>query len=232
MNPTRVKFIRECDAQLRGRANLAPLLQLKDLEVLDVGCGGGILAEALARLGARVTAIDPSADNIRVAESHSAKDAMTSSISYKNCTIEEMKSSGQKFDIVCCLEVVEHVTSVGAFVSDCGACVKEDGSLFFSTINRTLKSYGMAILSAEYIARLVPRGTHDWQKFVTPKELEDSLRRCGFSVLRKTGLVLADAPPVLGLKMLCNDVNFNWRLSDSDLDVNYIIHASRLRHEQ
>ena len=232
MNPPRVSFIRENDARLRGRADLPPLIQLKDLEVLDVGCGGGILAESLARLGARVTAIDPSEENIRVAESHKAMDSPTSSIAYKNCTIEEMASSGQKFDIVCCLEVLEHVNSVSDFISNCSLCVKEEGSLFFSTINRTLKSYGLAILGAEYFTRLVPRGTHDWRKFITVDELHSHLNRCGFSISKTNGIVLDDFPPALGVKLLCNSASLNWRLTESDYDVNYIVHASRLPPNQ
>ena len=232
MNPVRVRFIRENDARLRGRADLPPLLQLKDLEVLDVGCGGGILSESLARLGARVTAIDPSEENIRVAEAHRTMASATSSIVYKKSTIEEMASSGQKFDIVCCLEVIEHVNSVSDFVSSCGLCVKEDGSLFFSTINRTLKSYGLAILGAEYITQVVPKGTHDWRKFISVDELKAHLDRCGFSILKTNGIVLDDLPPALGLKLLCSSAGLNWNLSESDFDVNYIVHASRLRPTQ
>lgn len=216
MNPTRVNFIRNCIAEATDKNNLPATEQLKGLEILDVGCGGGLLAEALARLGAKVTAIDPSIENIKVASRHSKIDPLTSTIEYKHSTIEEVSSSGTTFDVVCSLEVLEHVDQPLSFIRSCQACVRPGGHMFLSTINRTAKSYAMTILGAEYLLRMLPVGTHEWSKFITPEEL--------------IAMVTATSPVrQVNIKGLVLDVkNFppKWILSSTDHDVNYILHAA------
>jgi ubiquinone biosynthesis O-methyltransferase len=193
--------------------------QLKGLKILDVGCGGGILSEALARLGATVTSIDPSPKNIEVASNHSKCDPLTASIKYKCATVEKVAASGEKFDAVCTLEVVEHVEMPMSFLAACSSCLEEGGSLFVSTINRTYKSHLISILGAEYLTRLVPIGTHDWHKFITPDELNIMITAQGSNMnIRNTqGIVLTGINPFSG--------KMEWRLSSTDLDNNYIVHA-------
>jgi ubiquinone biosynthesis O-methyltransferase len=223
MNICRVDYIRETLATHLNRHHIFYSKQLQGLKVLDVGCGGGLLSEALARLGADVTAIDPSAQNIEVASNHSANDPLTAAIQYRQSTIEEIVKSGDKFDVVCSLEVVEHVENPAQFIADCCRCVLDHGSLFLSTLNRTHKSYALAILGAEYVTKLVPVGTHDWNKFITPEELSVMVQSSAdMSVIQTRGMILdhkALLPPAKRM---------SWKLSDSDLDVNYILHAAKL----
>jgi len=218
MNPARVGFIRESLAKKLGLQDKPVLEQLQGLEILDVGCGGGLLSEALSRLGAKVTAIDPSEENIRVAKQHSLVDPQTSSIEYRCTTVEDLAASGKIFDAVCTLEVLEHVESPLTFVKSCKQCLRPGGSLFLATINRTAKSYAMTILGAEYLLRLLPVGTHDWNKFITPEELIALLAASGGKVktLDVQGLVL---------EPLCVPPAAAWSLSRTDHDVNYITHA-------
>ena len=227
MNPVRVQFIREQIAHRRNiYTNTTPLDQLRGLTVLDVGCGGGILAESLARLGANVTAIDPSMENIATAKRHAALNVHTKNIDYQNCSVENIVEAGKTFDVVCCLEVVEHVDSVSSFLESCIQCVsKDNGSLFISTINRNWKSYAVAILGAEELMRVVPSGTHDWNKFITLEEIDSYLRKGGFHIAASAGIVLKDLTPSLLVKALAGDSNFRWCLSNTDKDVNYIVHA-------
>ena len=171
MNPVRCDFIRQTLSKQLSLQSTTPYSQMKGLDILDVGCGGGILSEALSRLGANVTSIDPSEQNIAVAARHSRTDPATSTIQYKQTTVEEMALTGQKFDVVCSLEVIEHVETPLAFVAACSSLVKDGGSLYLSTINRNLKSFGIAIVGAEYVLGMLPPGTHDWHKFLTPDEL-------------------------------------------------------------
>ena len=221
MNPVRVSFIRSRLAQELGRAHLPAHEQLRGVEILDVGCGGGLLSESLSRLGAKVVAIDPSPENVAVAQSHSKIDPLTRSTEYVCGTIESISDKYPgKFDAVCSLEVLEHVDNPPSFVSACSACVRPGGSLFFSTINRTAKSYLMTIVGAEYLFRLLPVGTHDWKKYVTPEELIAMVSSAangsdgmGVSKLDVQGLVLSPGMPLP-----------SWALSSSDHDVNYIAH--------
>jgi len=222
MNPARVEFIRSALGSARPGlgAAVSPMDEIRGLEILDVGCGGGLLSEALARLGATVTGIDPAAESIRVATQHSRGDLLTANIVYKHSTIEEMEASGQKFDVVCSLEVLEHVEMPLSFIASCSNCLKPGGSLFISTINRTAKSYLMTILGAEYVLRLLPVGTHDWTKFITPQELTSMISTIG-RVEKINGIVLD--PPTN-----CFDLSAKWSLAEKDLDVNYILHAVKL----
>ena len=158
MNPVRVAYIRSKLAEECGRLGVFESKQIEGLSILDVGCGGGLLSESLARLGARVTSIDPSQENIKVASSHSKMDSATSSIDYRCSTIEEVFAAGEQFDAVCSLEVIEHVGDPEAFMRACTGCVRPGGSLFISTLNRTSKARLVAIVGAEYVLNLVPKG--------------------------------------------------------------------------
>ena len=175
INPLRVGFIKE-------RANL------EGIKVLDVGCGGGILAEALSKLGAQVTGIDASEQTIGVAQNHS--NAVRSDVSYYQTTIEEFIANKpeEKFDVITCLEMLEHVPSPGEIIKTCSTILKDDGDIFFSTINRNPRSYLFAIVGAEYILNLLPKGTHDYQKFIKPSELAKWIRDARLSQIETIGL--------------------------------------------
>lgn len=158
MNPVRVQFIREQIAKELSRTHIPSREQLKTLDILDVGCGGGLLSESLARLGANMTSIDPSPENIRIASSHKLGDPLTNSIDYQSTTIEELCEKEKKFDVVCSLEVLEHVETPKKFLQSCVKSLKPNGNLFISTINRTRKSHLLTIVGAEYMLNLVPPG--------------------------------------------------------------------------
>lgn len=229
MNPVRVQYIREELAEKYGRSTLFVGEQLKGLDILDVGCGGGLLSESLARLGANVTSIDPSPENIEVASWHAKLDPQTSTIDYQNTTVESMAQNEKKFDVVCSLEVLEHVDDVKGFLQACFRCVKPHGSVILSTLNKTRKSYLIAIAGAEYITGLVPVGTHDWHKFIPPQELqhmiEHELDDSNAQIISKKGLVLK---PQSNLNRLFAEGCMKWSVSDTDLDVNYIVHCLKL----
>jgi 2-polyprenyl-6-hydroxyphenyl methylase/3-demethylubiquinone-9 3-methyltransferase len=181
------------------------------LRILDIGCGGGLLAEPLARLGAEVVAVDPSDTNIEAAKAHAAQSGVA--VDYRCATAEELAEVGETFDIVLAMEVVEHVTDVSLFVKGCAAMVRPGGLMIAATINRTLKSFALAIVGAEYILRWLPIGTHRWDKFVTPNELEIAMELAGLRVIGEQGVIydiFAD----------------EWRAS-TDTDVNYMLVAER-----
>ncbi len=200
INPLRVGFINE-------RANL------DGIKVLDVGCGGGILAEALSKLGAKVTGIDASEQTIGVAQNHS--NAVGSDVSYYQTTIEEFIANKpeEKFDVVTCLEMLEHVPSPGEIIKTCSTILKDDGDIFFSTINRNPRSYLFAIVGAEYILNLLPKGTHDYQKFIKPSELAKWIRDARLSQIETIGLSY-------------NPITDNYWLG-KDIQVNYMVHAKK-----
>lgn len=185
---------------------------LKGLAVLDIGCGGGLVAEPLARLGASVTGIDPGADNIAAAKAH-AEGMGLGSIDYRVATAEEMAAAGAVYDAVLLLEVVEHVPDVPAFIKGVEPLVKPGGMMLLSTLNRTYKAYAFMIVAAELILRWVPAGTHQWQRFVTPEELRAALRGAGLTPIDTTGLVY-------------NPLSDAFSLS-RDTDVNYFAAAVR-----
>jgi len=221
MNPTRVEFIRTRVSRFLGREGVGAMNEIRGLEILDVGCGGGLLSESLARLGAKVTAIDPAKKNIEVALRHSESDIATKDIMYEHKSVEEIASSGKTFDVVCSLEVIEHVDHPLSFIESCAQCVKPGGSLFLSTLNRSPKSYLMAIFGAEHVLGVVPVGTHDWNKFITPQELRQMIETVAQTYVKEeAGIILA--PRLNGAKPSLFD---SWGLSTSDLDVNYIMHA-------
>ncbi len=210
IGPTRLTFVRDQLARHFGRET-GGLRPLQGLSVLDVGCGGGLMSEPLARLGARVTGIDPGEKNVAIARGHAEPQGLA--IDYRVATVEELAAAGERYDAVVCLEVVEHVPDVGAFVKSCTDLVRPGGMLVLSTINRTMKSYALAIVAAEYVLGWLPRGTHQWERFVTPDELTRHMAAAGLTDPRLEGFVyspLRDA----------------WSLS-SDTDVNYLASAAK-----
>lgn len=210
INPTRLTYIRDQFCRTFGRDKKAAL-SLKGLTVLDIGCGGGLVAEPLARLGAEVTGIDPAPENIEAAKAHAAGARLK--IAYRAETAETFAASGACFDAVLLLEVVEHVPDVPAFLKAVAPLVRPGGIMIVSTLNRTLKAYALAIVGAELILRWLPLGTHNWERFVTPDELRAALRSAGFSFADLTG-------------MAYNPLADEWRLG-RDTDVNYFATAMR-----
>jgi 2-polyprenyl-6-hydroxyphenyl methylase/3-demethylubiquinone-9 3-methyltransferase len=209
-NPVRLGFIKEAACRHFGRDDKR-LDALADLRVLDIGCGGGILSEPLARLGAAVVGADPSQANIAAAQLHAADAGV--SVDYRATTAEALADEGERFDLVLAMEVVEHVADLDLFIRRCTEMVRPGGLMITATLNRTLKSFALAIVGAEYVLRWLPRGTHQWEKFITPDELEAALERHGLAVVDETGVIydlLAD----------------RWRLS-TDMDVNYMVVAER-----
>jgi len=211
-NPARVAYLKSQLTQhlLADRPNDAAK-PLAGLELLDIGCGGGLLSEALADLGAAMTAIDPAPRNIEIAQAHAEKSGLT--IDYRCESVEELAKAEKKFDAVLAMEVIEHVRDLRGFMKASASLVRPGGLLFAATLNRTLKSYALAIVGAEYVLGWVARGTHDWQKFVTPSELTDVLRRTGLEVFAETGVVY---DPLTG----------RWQLG-RDMGVNYMMAARR-----
>ncbi|XP_078169734.1 coenzyme Q 3 isoform X1 [Carex rostrata] len=207
MNPTRVSFIRSTLCRHFRRDPYSPR-PFEGLKILDVGCGGGILSEPLARLGADVTGIDAVEKNINIARVHAASDPLTSSIDYTCTTAEDLVRENQKFDAVISLEVIEHVADPLDFCKSLAALSVPGGAMIISTINRTMRAYATTIVAAEYILNWLPKGTHEWSKFVTPDELALILQRASVSVQEMAGFVY-------------NPLTGNWSLSD-DISVNYI----------
>ena len=207
-NPIRIAYIRD---------NIIETLKLKDknkplekIKILDIGCGGGLLSEPMCRMGAQVTGIDASEKNINIAKLHSQKNGLQ--INYINTSPENLNSS-EKFDIILNLEIVEHVENVNLYIKSCARLLKKKGLMFTATLNRSFTSYVKAIIGAEYILRWLPVGTHDWNKFIKPEELEKFLAQENFSTLDITGLKF-------------NPLLSKWKKS-SDLSVNYIISSTK-----
>lgn len=211
LNETRLKFIRQRSCRHFGRDD-DRLDPFDGLSVLDVGCGGGLISEPMARLGGAVTGLDAAPANIEVARLHAAASGLT--IDYRCATAEEEAEAGRQYDLVLALEIIEHVADVGTFLSSLGRVVRPGGALFLSTLNRTAKAYLLAIVGAEYLLRWLPRGTHDWQRFVKPSELTRPLRQNGLKVGAMSGLVY-------------NPLADRWHLDERDLDVNYILFAAK-----
>ena len=209
-NPVRLAYIRDAACK-RFERNPKQLDCLQGLRILDIGCGGGILSEPLARLGATVTGADPAEKNIAVAKLHAEQSGVA--VDYRATTAEALADAGERFDIVLAMEVVEHVADMKLFVARCAEMVQPGGLMIAATINRTLKSFALAIVGAEYVLRWLPRGTHQWDKFVTPDELEIAMERAGLRSTDERGVIynlLAD----------------RWELS-TDTDVNYMVLAER-----
>jgi 2-polyprenyl-6-hydroxyphenyl methylase / 3-demethylubiquinone-9 3-methyltransferase len=213
IGPARLSFLRDEMVGHFGRrgGGEVGLRPLQGLSVLDVGCGGGLIAEPLARMGARVTGLDPAVENVEAARRHAAGQGLD--IAYRAGRVEELAVEGLAFDAVVCLEVVEHVPDPGAFLAACAALVRPDGLLLLSTLNRTLKAYLLAILGGEYVLRWLPVGTHRWERFITPDELSRYLRAAGLGAPTLKGLVYSPLSDV-------------WSLGP-DTDVNYLASASK-----
>jgi 2-polyprenyl-6-hydroxyphenyl methylase / 3-demethylubiquinone-9 3-methyltransferase len=208
LNPVRLAFIRDTACRRFGR-DPRHLGCLEAIRTLDIGCGAGILCEPLARLGAAVVGADPAAAMIDAAARHAAAAGLA--IDYRAATAEVLADNAERFDLVLAMEVVEHMPDVGLFVRRCAGMVRPGGLMIAATINRTLKSFALAIVGAEYVLRWLPRGTHRWERFVTTDELDTAFVKAGLRVSETTGVVyrpLADC----------------WQLS-SDTDVNYMMVA-------
>ncbi|MEY4305177.1 MAG: hypothetical protein RIT52_1352 [Pseudomonadota bacterium] len=206
MNPCRLDYITTQIAAEFDR-NLAGPHPLAGLRILDIGCGGGLLSEPVARLGADVVGADAAARNIPVAQVHAEQSGLK--IDYRITTAEDMAAAGEQFDVVLNMEVVEHVADPLAYLTACRQLLKPSGLMLCSTLNRNPKSFMMAIVGAEWVMRWLPKGTHDWAKFITPAELYDLIRKAGLDPVDKKGMVF-------------NPVSWRWSLSDRDLSVNYV----------
>lgn len=213
INPLRIGYIRDHVMATFGIA-AAATSPLKGLSLLDIGCGGGLICEPMARLGATVTGIDASEKNIKVATLHAQQNGLD--IDYRATSAEALVETGARYDVVLALEIIEHVADIPAFVEACCKLLKPNGLMVWSTINRTPKSYALAIIGAEYVLRWLPRGTHTWSKFVKPSELHEQLRNNGFSVSDMTGMTM-------------NPLNFKWKLTKNDLSVNYLLVAQNIQ---
>src|SRR4051812_28382308 len=207
-NPVRLGYIRDIVvAQFRRDAKTGKALA--GLRLLDIGCGGGILSEPLARLGAEVTGVDPSKTNIEVARLHAQRSGLA--IDYRATTAEALVAAGERFDVVLAMEVVEHVTDMRVFLAAAAALLKPGGLLFVATINRTPKAFALVIVGAEYLLRWLPRGTHDYAKLVRPAELEAALTAVGLTILDRSGVRY-------------NPLTDRWSRS-TGMDVNYMVVA-------
>jgi 2-polyprenyl-6-hydroxyphenyl methylase / 3-demethylubiquinone-9 3-methyltransferase len=211
LNPVRLGFIRDRSAAHWRRDALSGS-PLDGLSLLDVGCGGGLLCEPMARLGALVTGIDASERNIATARRHA--DGQGLAIDYREGTAEGLAVTGARFDIVLAMEIVEHVSDAALFLRICGQLTKPGGLVFLSTLNRTAKAWAMAIAGAEYVLRWLPRGTHDWRKFLKPSEVVRGLRDGHVEAQEIVGVVFSP-------------LSRAWSLSRSDLDVNYMLYGTK-----
>lgn len=209
-NPVRLAYLREHLTAHFGRDPRA-MRPLEGLRLVDIGCGGGLLSEPLARMGADVVGIDPAEKNVRIASLHAEESGVP--VDYRATTAEALADAGERFDVVMAMEVVEHVADVGLFLARAAEMVKPGGLLVAATLNRTKRSFALAIVGAEYVLGWLPKGTHDWNKFVTPDELEAALAAGGLSVIDRQGVVF-------------NPLADEWRRS-SDLSVNYMMLAER-----
>ncbi|QWW67404.1 bifunctional 2-polyprenyl-6-hydroxyphenol methylase/3-demethylubiquinol 3-O-methyltransferase UbiG [Rhizobium sp. WYJ-E13] len=209
-NPVRLTYIRDKAAENFSR-NPKTAKPLEGLRVLDIGCGGGLLSEPVARMGAEVVGADPSEKNIGIASTHAKASGVA--VDYRAVTAEQLAEAGETFDIVLNMEVVEHVADVELFMNTCASMVRPGGLMFVATINRTMKAAALAIFAAENVLRWLPRGTHQYEKLVRPEELEKPLAASGLEIVDRTGVFF-------------NPLANQWNLSN-DMDVNYMLLAKR-----
>jgi len=206
LNPCRLDYITRQIAAEFDR-DLTAALPLAGLRLLDIGCGGGLLSEPMARLGATVVGADAAPRNIPVAQVHAAQSGLV--IDYRHTTAEDMAAAGEQFDVVLNMEVVEHVSDPLAYLTACQQLLRPGGLMICSTLNRNPKSFAMAIVGAEWVMRWLPKGTHDWRKFITPDELADLIRKAGLDPVDAKGMVF-------------NPLGWSWSLSARDLSCNYV----------
>ena len=206
LNPCRLDYINAQVAAEFGR-DLTDRTPFKGLRVLDVGCGGGLLSEPMARLGADVVGADAAERNIAVARIHAEQQGLE--IDYRYTTAEALARDGEVFDIVLNMEVIEHVADPQCYLSSCQKLLRPGGLMICSTLNRNAKSFALAIIGAEYVMRWLPKGTHDWTKFITPHELEKRIRQAGLKMVDRKGFVFSP-------------LAWSWSVSDRDLSVNYV----------
>jgi 2-polyprenyl-6-hydroxyphenyl methylase / 3-demethylubiquinone-9 3-methyltransferase len=210
IGPARLGYLREELLRHFERPS-SSMRPFAGLTLLDIGCGGGLICEPLARLGAQVTGLDPASENVEAARRHAAGQGLA--IEYRSGRIEDLQREPKTFDAVVCLEVVEHVPDVAAFLKGCAALVRPGGLMLLSTINRTIKAYLLAIVGAEYVLRWLPIGTHQWERFVTPKELAQHLGAAGLHAAPAKGLIY-------------NPLADTWSIG-GDTTVNYMASASK-----
>ncbi len=211
LNPCRLDYITKQISAEFGRDMPAPA-PFRGLRILDIGCGGGLLAEPMARLGADVVGADAAARNIPVAQLHAEQQGLT--IDYRHTTAEALAAAGEAFDVILNMEVIEHVEGPQGFLKTCHALLRPGGLMICSTLNRNPKSFVMAILGAEWVMRWLPKGTHDWAKFITPDELYAMMRQAGLDPADRKGFVF-------------NPVTWRWSISDRDLSCNYVTASIR-----
>ncbi|MFV1462415.1 bifunctional 2-polyprenyl-6-hydroxyphenol methylase/3-demethylubiquinol 3-O-methyltransferase UbiG [Phaeobacter sp. JH20_02] len=213
LNPCRLDYITR---QIAGEfdRNLSDQAPFSGLRILDIGCGGGLLSEPMARLGADVVGADAAAGNIPVAQVHAQQSGLD--IDYRHTTAEALAEAGEQFDVVLNMEVVEHVADPLSYLTATQQLLRPGGLQICSTINRNPKSYAMAILGAEVVMRWLPRGTHEWSKFITPDELFELLSKAGLTPVDRKGFVF-------------NPIFWSWSLSDRDLSVNYVTASTKPR---
>jgi len=211
LNPCRLDYI---TSQIAGEfdRDLKTDKPFAGLRILDIGCGGGLLSEPMARLGADVVGADAAERNIPVAQVHAEQSGLT--IDYRHTTAEAMAEAGEQFDVVLNMEVVEHVSSPIDYLTACQQLLKPGGLQICSTLNRNPKSFMMAIIGAEHVMRWLPKGTHEWSKFITPDELFDLLRNAGLTPVDRKGFVF-------------NPITWSWSLSARDLSVNYVTASTK-----
>lgn len=206
LNPCRLDYITSQIAAVYNR-DLTTSLPFEGLRLLDIGCGGGLLSEPMARLGATVVGADAAEGNIPVAQVHADQQGLA--IDYRHTTAEALAEAGEQFDVVLNMEVVEHVADPLAYLTACQQLLRPNGLMICSTLNRNPKSFAVAIIGAEHIMRWLPKGTHEWRKFITPDELFDLIKSAGLEPTNRNGFVF-------------NPITWSWSLSDRDLSVNYV----------
>ncbi len=212
LNPCRLEFITDHLSLSFQKNMIIDEKPLKGIKILDIGCGGGLLCEPMARLGAEVLGIDVVEKNIRVASLHAKK--MDLDIKYRHISAEDLLKEKPVFDVILNMEVIEHVENPGFFTEICSNLLNSGGLMFCSTLNRNLKSYIFAILGAEYVMQWLPKGTHNWSKFIKPNELDRLFVKAGLNVKDTKGFVF-------------NPISWEWELSKSDFTVNYAVCATK-----